>query len=111
MVCLRSGLRPSLRHTTRTVPQLSHEHWYRNREGVNSSPRFQLRVDVLFVILASLPVLGLYHIVLGCVKTESGDVYVCTKPILDYARQSLLADVSIVVVLLCLHWWGQLPGQ
>jgi hypothetical protein len=78
---------------------------------VNSSPRFQLRVDVLFVILASLPVLGLYHIVRGCVKTESGDVYVCTKPIRDYARQSLLADVSIVVVLLCLHWWGQLPGQ
>ena len=32
---LRSGLRPSLRHTTRTVPQLSHECWYRNREGVN----------------------------------------------------------------------------
>jgi hypothetical protein len=22
------------RKTTRTVPQLSHEHWYRNREGV-----------------------------------------------------------------------------
>ena len=36
MVCLRSGLRPSLRHTTQTlVPQLSHEHWYRNRGGVN----------------------------------------------------------------------------
>ena len=35
MVCLRSGLRPSLRHTTQTfVPQLSHEHWYRNRGGV-----------------------------------------------------------------------------
>jgi len=33
-VCLRSGLRPSLRHTTRTVPQLSHEHWYKNWGGV-----------------------------------------------------------------------------
>ena len=31
---LRSGLRPSLRHTTRTVPQLSHERWYRNWGGV-----------------------------------------------------------------------------
>ena len=29
------GLRPSLRHTTRTVPQLSHEHWCRNWEGVD----------------------------------------------------------------------------
>ncbi len=35
MVCLRSGLRPSLRHTTRTVPQLSHEHWYKNWGGIN----------------------------------------------------------------------------
>ncbi len=34
VVCLRSGLRPSLRHTTRTVPQLSHEHWYKNWGGV-----------------------------------------------------------------------------
>ena len=37
VVCLRSGLRPSLRHTTQTlVPQLSHEHWYRNRGGVKA---------------------------------------------------------------------------
>jgi integrase len=35
VVCLRSGLRPSLRHTTRTVPQLSHEHWYKNWGAVN----------------------------------------------------------------------------
>ena len=28
-------VRTSLRHTTRTVPQLTHEHWYRNREGVS----------------------------------------------------------------------------
>jgi hypothetical protein len=39
VVCLRSGLRPSLRHTTRTVPHLSHEHWYRNWEGVSKSTR------------------------------------------------------------------------
>jgi hypothetical protein len=28
-VCLWSGLRPSLRHTTQTVPQLSHKPWYK----------------------------------------------------------------------------------
>jgi hypothetical protein len=33
---LRSGLRPSLRHTTRTVSQFSHEHRHRNWEGVTS---------------------------------------------------------------------------
>ena len=31
VVCRRSGLRPSLRHTTRTIPQLSHEHWTGSR--------------------------------------------------------------------------------
>jgi hypothetical protein len=36
VVCLRSGLRPSLRHTTRTVLQLSHEHWHKNWGGVTS---------------------------------------------------------------------------
>jgi hypothetical protein len=34
VVCLRSGLRPSLRHTTLIlVRQLSHNHWYRNWGG------------------------------------------------------------------------------
>ena len=32
---LPSGRRPSLRHTTRTVPPLSHEHWYKNWGGVS----------------------------------------------------------------------------
>jgi integrase len=30
VVCLRSGLRPSLRHTTQTVTKLSPENWYKN---------------------------------------------------------------------------------
>jgi len=78
---------------------------------VNTSPTFQLRVDVLFAALALLPVLGLHHIVSSHVRTESGDVYVCTKPIRDYARQAMILDVLIVVAVSGLYWWGQLPGQ
>ena len=78
---------------------------------VNSAPLFQLRVDVLFTVLALLPMLGLYNIVRGHVKTESGDVYVCTKPVRAYARQSMILDVLIVAALSLLYWWGQLPGQ
>ena len=78
---------------------------------VNSSPTFQLRVDAIFAVLASLPVLGLCAIVQGRVKTESGDVYVCSKPIRDYARQAMILDLSIVVAVSLLYWWGQLPGQ
>ena len=78
---------------------------------VNSAPVFQVRVDVLFAVLALLPMLGLSNIVRGHVKTESGDVYVCTKPVRAYARQSMILDVLVVVALSWLYWWGQLPGQ
>ena len=78
---------------------------------VNTSPTFQLRVDLLFAVLALLPVLGLHHIVRSHVRTESGDVYVCTKPIRDYARQSMILDIAVVVVVSLLYWRGQLPGQ
>lgn len=78
---------------------------------VRSSPTFEMRVDVLFAVLASLPVMGLYHIVRSRVPTESGDVYVCTKPIRDYARRAMVLDVAIVLVVSLLYWLRQLPGQ
>jgi hypothetical protein len=78
---------------------------------VNSEPVFQLRVDALFTVLASLPVLGLYTIVSSRVRTESGDVYVCTRPIRAYARQAMLLDIAIVAGVSLLYWWGRLPGQ
>ena len=78
---------------------------------VNSAPAFQMRVDVLFAMLASLPMLGLYRIVCSHVQTEAGDVYVCTKPIRDFARQAMILDLAIVVVVSVLYWLGQLPGQ
>jgi hypothetical protein len=78
---------------------------------VRSSPAFDVRVDLLFALLAALPVMGLSHIVTSRVKTETGDVYVCTKPIRDYARQAMILDVAIVAGVSLLYWWRQLPGQ
>ena len=78
---------------------------------VNSEPTFQVRVDAIFALLATLPLLGLYHIVRGHVKTESGDVCVCTQPIRIYARRSMMLDLLIVVPVSVLYRWGQLPGQ
>ena len=66
---------------------------------VNSAPVFEVRVDVLFAVLALLPMLGLYNIVRGHVKTELGDVSVCTKPVRAYARQSMILDVLVVATL------------
>ena len=78
---------------------------------VKSSPAFELRVDLIFAVLASLPVLGLFHIVTSRVRTESGEIYVCTKPIRDYARQAMILDIAIVVGVSLLYWGRQLPGQ
>jgi len=78
---------------------------------VRSSPTFEMRVDLLFAALASLPVMGLYHIVSSRVKAEAGEVYVCTKPIRDYARRAMILDIAIVVGVSLLYWMRQLPGQ
>jgi hypothetical protein len=78
---------------------------------VNSAPTFQLRVDLMFALLAALPILGLYQIVRGHIKTESGEVYVCTQPIRAYARQSMVLDLVIVLAVSIMYWLGQLPGQ
>ena len=61
VVCLRSGLRPSLRHTTRTVPQLSHEHWYKNWGGVNWGELVQVQdeCDVTQTSPDELPVIDI----------------------------------------------------
>lgn len=78
---------------------------------VRNSPTFDLRVDLLFAVFASLPMMGLFHIVNGRVRTESGNVYVCTKPIRVFARQAMILDLAIVVGVSLLYWWRQLPGQ
>jgi hypothetical protein len=78
---------------------------------VNTAPTFQVRVDAMFALLAALPIMGLFQIVRGHIKTESGDVYVCTQPIRSYARQSMILDLLIVAVVSLLYWRGQLPGQ
>ncbi|MGD9722903.1 MAG: hypothetical protein AB7O59_22325 [Pirellulales bacterium] len=78
---------------------------------VQSAPTFQFRVDAMFALLAAVPIIGLYQIVRGRIRTEQGDVYVCTQPIRAYAKQSLILDLSIVVAVSLLYWQRQLPGQ
>jgi hypothetical protein len=78
---------------------------------VRNSPTFDVRVDLLFAVLAALPMMGLYHIVTSRVGTASGDVYVCTKPIRAFARQAMIFDIAIVLAVSLLYWGRQLPGQ
>ena len=78
---------------------------------VKSAPTFEVRVDAMFALLAAVPIVGLFQIVRGRIKTPQGDIYVCTQPIRVYARQSLILDVLIVATVSYLYWRGQLPGQ
>jgi len=78
---------------------------------VRNSPTFDVRVDLLFAVLAALPMMGLYHIVTSRVGTALGDVYVCTKPIRAFARQAMIFDIAIVLAVSLLYWGRQLPGQ
>ncbi len=78
---------------------------------VRSSPDFQVRVDAMFALLAAVPMIGLFQIMRGRIRTKDGDVYVCTQPIRAYARQSFILDLVIVVGVSILYWRGNLPGQ
>lgn len=78
---------------------------------IQKDPVFRLHVDALFAVMAMLPLLGLFHIVRGRVKTPAGDVYVCTRPIRSLARQAFMLDLFIVLSLSLLYWLGDLPGQ
>ncbi len=78
---------------------------------IQRDPTFQVRVDAMFAVLVAVPIIGLFHIVRGRVRTQQGDVYVCTQPVRAYARQAFILDLLIVVAVSYLYWRGQLPGQ
>ncbi len=78
---------------------------------VQKDPAFHANVDGLFVVLASIPLLGLFQIMRGHVHTPQGDLFLCAQPVRAYARQALVLNLVIVVLILALHLRGQLPGQ
>ncbi|MCX7406045.1 MAG: hypothetical protein NT089_09995, partial [Planctomycetia bacterium] len=87
VVCLRSGLRPSLRHTTQSlVPQLSHEHWYRNRGGVNS-------LDVIFGWSQGHPL----KLALGFVVFGQGDIPNLVEDLLEAATKNKSTRPTVIV--------------
>jgi len=78
---------------------------------IQRDPSFQVRVDAMFAALTAVPIIGLFHIVRGRVRTPQGEVYVCTQPVRAYARQAFILDVLIVLAVSYLYYQGQLPGQ
>jgi hypothetical protein len=78
---------------------------------IQREPAFQVRADAMFALLTAVPIIGLYHIVRGRVRTPEGEIYVCTQPVRAYARQAFILDLLIVAAVSLLYWRGQLPGQ
>src|SRR5215213_6359732 len=48
---------------------------------IQRDPTFHVRVDAMFALLTAVPIIGLFHIVRGRVRTQEGEVYVCTQPV------------------------------
>lgn len=78
---------------------------------IQKDPVFRIRVDVLFAMMALLPIVGLIQIIRGRVKTSTADIHVYTRPIRAYARQALIMELLFVLAISVLYWLGELPGQ
>jgi hypothetical protein len=78
---------------------------------IQRDPTFDVKTDLMFAMLTAVPIIGLFHIVRGRVRTPQGEVYVCTQPVRRYARQAFLLDMLIVATVSYLYWQGLLPGQ
>ena len=78
---------------------------------IQQDPVFRFRVDAMFALLSAVPIIGLFHIVRGRIKTPDCDIYLCAQPVRIYARQSFILDLLIVLAVSYLYWNGALPGQ
>ena len=78
---------------------------------IQNDPVFRFRVDAMFALLSAVPIIGLFHIVRGRIKTPQCDVYMCSQPVRIYARQAFILDLLIVLAVSYLYWNGALPGQ
>jgi len=78
---------------------------------IQQDPVFRVRVDAMFALLSAVPIIGLFHIVRGRIKTPECDVYMCSQPVRVYARQAFILDLLIVLTVSYLYWNGALPGQ
>jgi hypothetical protein len=78
---------------------------------IQKDPVFRVRADGLFALLATIPLMGLFHIVRGRTTTPDGDFYLCARPVRAFAHQAILLDFAMLGLVSHLYWQGQLPGQ
>jgi hypothetical protein len=78
---------------------------------VQRMPRFELRAEVVFLLLVAVPLNGLWQIVRTRVRKPSGEAYLYSRPVRVYAAQALVLGIVTVAGASWLYWTGQLPGQ
>jgi hypothetical protein len=78
---------------------------------IQQSPRFDVRVEMTFLLLAAVPLNGLRQIVTAHLETPSGDSYLYSQPVRAYARQALVLGALMILGAGGLYWAGLMPGQ
>ena len=78
---------------------------------IQKQPLFQVRAELVFALLAGVPLVGLYNVVRGRRRTPQGEIFVYTRPVRVYARQVLFLALLVVLGASYLYWQGLLPGQ
>ncbi|MGE0534934.1 MAG: hypothetical protein AB7O68_08155 [Pirellulales bacterium] len=78
---------------------------------IQKEPLFQVRAEVIFALLAGVPLVGLYNVVRGRRNTPQGEIFVYTRPVRVYARQVLFLAILVVIGASYMYWQGLLPGQ
>ncbi|MBX9788108.1 MAG: hypothetical protein K2Y37_04275 [Pirellulales bacterium] len=78
---------------------------------VQKEPLFQERAELVFALLAGIPLVGLYNVVRGRRNTPQGEIFVYTRPVRVYARQVLFLALFLVLGASYLYWQELLPGQ
>jgi hypothetical protein len=78
---------------------------------VQRKPDFEVRAEAVFLLLAAVPLNGLWQIVRTRMRKPKGEAYLYSRPVRVYAAQALALGLVTVVGASWLYWKGQLPGQ
>lgn len=78
---------------------------------IQREPAFALKVELTFLLLVGGPLSGLWQITSATNRSAEGDVHLYTPAVRQYAWQTFLVGLLVVVAASVFYWAHLLPGQ